>query len=124
MRATAGAISKGHILDEIRRTSQENGGVSLGRDRFRSETGIRESDWYGKYWARWGDAVREAGFSPNAFNSKALSDEQFFEKLIALIRKLGHYPTKGEFGINRREDPSFPVADVFLRRFGGRRRHE
>lgn len=111
-------MNKGQILDEIRRTAEENDGVPLGRDRFRTETGIRESDWYGKHWARWGDALREAGFSPNAFQSKILSDEQLLEKLIALIRELGHYPTRGELGIKRRHDPSFPVDDVFFRRFG------
>ena len=113
-------MDKARIIDEIRRTAKENGGTPLGEGRFRSETGIRESDWYGKYWARWGDAVREAGFSPNAFQSKVLSDEQLLEKLIALIREFGHYPTRGELGIKRRGDSSFPVDDVFFRRFGGR----
>jgi len=52
-------MDKGHILDEIRRTAQENG-IALGTRRFYAETGIKTSDWSGKYWARWGDAIREA----------------------------------------------------------------
>ena len=27
---------------------------------FEKETGIKETDWYGKYWARWGDTFEEA----------------------------------------------------------------
>ena len=115
-------MSKSHILDEIRRTSQENGSVPLGRDRFRSETSIRESDWYGRYWVRWGDALREAGFSPNAFQLKGLSDEQLLEKLIALIRELGRYPIRAELRMKRRNDSAFPDDVVFSRRFG--RQHE
>ena len=58
-------VDKQHILDEIRRTVEANGGVALGKQRFFSETGIRESDWSGKFWIRWGDEVREAGYEPN-----------------------------------------------------------
>lgn len=55
-------MEKQHILNEIRRTAKANGGDPLGRERFLTDTGIKQSDWYGKYWIRWGDAVREAGF--------------------------------------------------------------
>ena len=120
MRAPGGVMSKSHILDEIRRTSQENGGVPLGGDRFRSETGIRKSDWYGKYWLRWGDAVREAGFSPNAFQV-GLPEEQLLERLVALIRELGHYPREAELRMKRRSDSSFPHYSVLAGRFGRRR---
>jgi hypothetical protein len=56
-------VTKQHILSEIRRTAAANGGVPLGVQRFFTETGIKSSDWHGKFWARWGDALREAGFS-------------------------------------------------------------
>jgi hypothetical protein len=55
------AMNKEHILAEIKRTAVLNGGVALGKDRFFQETGIKSSDWIGKLWARWGDAVKEAG---------------------------------------------------------------
>jgi hypothetical protein len=54
-----------HILEEIRRTTKENGGKPLGSRRFADATGIRESEWRGKLWARWGDALTEAGFAAN-----------------------------------------------------------
>jgi hypothetical protein len=58
-------MDKDYILHEIRRTAKENGGLALGRQRFFQETGIRETDWSGRYWPRWSDAVREAGLVPN-----------------------------------------------------------
>lgn len=39
-------MKKEHILSEIKRTAQENGGVPLGIDRFREATGILKADWY------------------------------------------------------------------------------
>lgn len=51
-------MNKQHILAEIARIASRNGGVALGRERFFQETGIKESDWLGKYWARWSDAVK------------------------------------------------------------------
>jgi predicted CopG family antitoxin len=57
-------MNKQHILQEIRRTAKENGDIPLGKQRFLAETGIRESDWIGRFWVKWSDAVREAGFEP------------------------------------------------------------
>lgn len=105
------------ILDEIRRTAQDNGGRPLGRDRFFHETGIRPGDWEGRYWARWGDALREAGFEANTLN--APSDEgQLLLKLAELTRKFGHLPTKAEVMLERRADPAVPWYSVVTRRLG------
>jgi len=61
-----------HILQEIKRTAEANHGVPLGWRKFAEETGIRDRDWLGKHWARWGEAVREAGYTPNQM-TQALS---------------------------------------------------
>jgi hypothetical protein len=112
-------VDRQHILDEIRRTAKENGGVPLGRDRFEQETGIRYTEWYGKHWVRWNEAVQEAGFSPNAFQD-AYSDESVIENLIGLIRELRHFPVTGELRIKRHKDRSFPNDKVFYAHFGSR----
>jgi hypothetical protein len=57
-------MDKQHILNEIRRVSLANNGIALGKARFFQETGIKETDWSGKYWPRWSAAIEEAGFAP------------------------------------------------------------
>jgi hypothetical protein len=108
--------SKEQILSEIRRLAEENDGKALGRERFEGETGIRESDWSGRYWARWSDAIREAGLAPNEFQGR-LENEAVLGPLALEVRRLGRLPTIAELKLRRREDPTFPSARVF-ERFG------
>ncbi|HHT9125031.1 MAG TPA: GIY-YIG nuclease family protein [Candidatus Brocadiia bacterium] len=99
-------ITKQDILDAIRRTAKENGGKPLGINRFANEIGIKPYDWK-KYWARFGDAQKEAGFEPNTL-TPAYSDDFLIKKIIDLIRKLGKFPTQGELRLEKRNDPEFP----------------
>lgn len=111
-------MNKQHILDEIRRTAEANAGVPLGQARFLRETGIKHYDWYGKYWIRWGDALREAGFAPNKLQS-AYTEDRLLESFISLIRELGRFPVYGDLRLRRRRDPAFPSHNTF-RRFGSK----
>lgn len=86
--------------------------MPLGWKRFFSETGIRYHDWFGKYWSRWGDAVREASFEPNKL-TEAYGEELLVERYIELIRELGRTPVKGELRLKKRNDPSFPNEKAF-----------
>jgi len=112
-------MTKEHILSEIRRTAGANGGVPLGVQRFFAETGVKESDWHGRFWARWGDAQKEAGFQPNEFNA-ARTGEDLLNNLAGLVRELGRFPVKGELKLKARSDPRFPSHNT-LRRLGGKR---
>ncbi len=105
-------LSKEDILQEIRKTTKQNLGVPLGRGRFENETGIKPYDW-GKYWARFGDAQREAGFTPNQLMS-AYSEEFLINKMIGLMQKLGKFPTFGELRIEKNNDPGFPNSKSFF----------
>ena len=105
------------ILAEIRRTAQENNGKPLGVVRFGQVTGIRPYDW-GKYWARFGDAQREAGFEPNTLVG-SFPDEYVFEKAALLARELGKFPTDKEMRVKRNQDETFPNSGVY-ERFGSR----
>jgi hypothetical protein len=109
-------ISKEAIIAEIRRTAEVNGGRPLGRGRFYSETGIKESDWQGRYWVRWSEAVAEAGFSPNRLTARQ-PDDAVLESLAALTLELGHVPLAAELRLRARRAPAFPSHNVF-RRFG------
>lgn len=107
-------MTKAQILAEIQRTAQANGGVPLGRARFAAETGIRESDWDGRYWVRWNDALAEAGYPPNELQGRT-PDETLFSKLAEEVRRLGQLPTRSELKLRRRQDSTFPNDKVFDR---------
>ena len=74
-------MDKQHIIKEIKRTAEMNGGIPLGTSKFYSETGISIQDWDGKYWARWGDALIEAGYEPNKLQG-SYDDEFIIGKVI------------------------------------------
>jgi len=110
-------MDKKHILREIQRTAATNKGVPLGKRRFFIETGIKEYDWFGKYWARWSDAVREAGFTPNKLRS-AYSEAAILNKYIELSRELCRLPVSGDLRLKTRRDPTFPNDKTFTNRYG------
>ena len=95
-----------------------NGGKPLGRERFYKETGIKESDWIGKHWARWGDAVREIGLEPNQMQATHDTDD-LLEKFISLMRELGKFPTANEVKLKARMATDFPWPNSFAR-FGSK----
>ena len=107
-------MKKTHIIAEIRRTAAENSGVPLGFARFEAATGIKTADWFGIHWARWGDAVREAGFEPNQLQG-AYEKEELLQKYAELAKELGRLPVRGDLGLKRRADPAFPSWNTFDR---------
>jgi hypothetical protein len=111
-------MNKEHILSEIKRTAAANAGEPLGRERFFRETGIKVTDWMGKFWARWGDALQEAGFVPNELQA-AYDRDTLIEHYIALSRSLGHLPVEAELRLAARRDPAFPSHSTFPNRLGG-----
>jgi hypothetical protein len=111
-------MDKHHILHEIRRTAEANGGVPLGSVRFRASTQIKEADWFGKYWRSWGEALVEAGFPPNEMQS-AYDEDALLKALIDLTREIGVFPVKANLMLKRKRNPSFPSHNV-LRRFGSK----
>jgi len=117
-RLTSHSLDRAYILAEIRRTAEANSGTPLGRARFAVETGIREADWSGRYWARWSDALSEAGFPPNELQSR-YADDDVLAALVAEIRRLGRMPTRPELRLRRRQDKTFPSPGVF-ERFGSK----
>jgi hypothetical protein len=112
-------MEKQEILDAIRRTAAENGGQPLGRGGFSTATGIKKSAWYGKYWAQWGDALKEAGFGPNQLTPR-ISDSEMLDAVAGFIRELGKIPGEGELRIRTRRGDGFPHATT-IRKLGNRR---
>jgi hypothetical protein len=110
-------MHKDDIIAEIKRTANENDGKPLGVARFEQVTGIRPYDW-GKFWARFSDAQKEAGFEPNTLVG-SFTDEHLLVRMAALTRELQKYPTNKEMRLKRYSDPDFPNSKVY-ERFGSK----
>jgi hypothetical protein len=109
---------KQHILNEIRRLANELGqapGVRV----FAQETGIAQHMWDGRLWARWGDAVAEAGHTTNTMTGRRDSDI-ILGKLIEACRHYGKLPTRSEINLYKQRDKEFPDPKTITRHFGSR----
>jgi hypothetical protein len=111
-------MRKQQIISEIKRTAAANGGVPLGQNRFFSETGIKVSAWRGRYWARWSDALSEAGFEANTMQ-QPYDETQLLDHYINMARELGRLPTLSEIDLRHREDESLPTTNAY-RKFGSK----
>ena len=113
---------KQHILNEIKKTAEKNGGQPLGLNQFLKATGIKRGDWLGKPWNDWngwGDAQKEAGYAPNQLTA-AYGQDILVKKLITLIRTLGRYPVKVELVREAARNKDFPHYSTFLGSFGNK----
>jgi hypothetical protein len=107
------------ILPEIRRLALESGGRPPGEQAFTKATGITKGKWYGVFWARWGDALIEAGFEPNTWTQRSDSAEML-SKVAELCRQLGRLPIDAELRMRRKIDPEFPRAGTLFSHFSNR----
>lgn len=104
------------ILSEIRRLANANGGKSPGKSAFSRATGIAEHQWSGVIWARWSDAITEAGYRPNDLQQRFDSAELLL-KIIEACRHYGHVPTVSEMKLYRLRDPAFPSKGAITGHF-------
>ena len=72
-----------------------------------------ETDWLGKYWPRWSEVLREAGFAPNQLTS-AYGETELVERYIALVRKLGAVPATADLRMETRSTPDFRATRLSL----------
>ena len=113
-------MNKDDILDAIRLTTAENGGVPLGVEKFTEKTGITKGNWLGKIWVKWSDAVKEAGYEPNTFSSPAYDVGCVIRTIAEYARELGHFPTKPELKIRHYNDKSFPSYTTLSKQLGSK----
>lgn len=83
------------ILNEIKRLANLANGKPPGVAAFTQATGITQSKWRGVLWARWGDALAEAGYKPNTLQAALLEDEVLLP-IATLARELGRLTTRAE----------------------------
>lgn len=94
------------IIAEILRTHSELG-IVPGIRTFRSHTGIVEKEWKGKIWARWGDAIRDAGLEPNKLTER-LSEGHILSVLAECTLQFKRLPTSDDLRIIRRSNLNVP----------------
>lgn len=104
------------ILAVYRRAASENGGKAIGVNQFNKI--VPERAWRGKYFARFSDLVRKAGFAPRAKNER-LNDGHLLAPMAELARKLGRMPTEDERLIARRQNSDFPSNTTLRKHFKG-----
>jgi Meiotically up-regulated gene 113/Homing endonuclease associated repeat len=112
-------MERDHILSEIQRVARENGGKAPGRERFAAATGIQQAHWYGRYWARWGDALQEAGLAPNRLTT-ATPESAILRELAKFVRELGRWPVDAELQLRARSNPEFPDRTTVVARLGNK----
>ncbi|MGA2852523.1 MAG: GIY-YIG nuclease family protein [Verrucomicrobiota bacterium] len=110
-------MNKSHILQEINRVAEANGGAPPGEKTFQKETGIKKADWFGKIWARWSDALREAGLVPNE-PQRAYSKTDLLDRYANFAQELGRLPALGDMRLKARTDSEFPADATFDNHFG------
>jgi len=104
------------VLSEIRRLAELNRGQSPGRLTFARETGISAKQWQGKYWARWTDAVTEAGLKPNSATEKVEANV-ILQKIAESARHYGKIPTSMQLRMYRNVDPELPTDRTIYKTF-------
>jgi hypothetical protein len=110
---------RSEIIAGIKRLADANGGQAPGVRAFETATGIKESAWRGLYWARWSDALAEAGYAGNKFQGKSEAD-LIFRSFIEAARHYGRLPTIMEIRMYRRGRPNFPNDKTIQSYFGSK----
>jgi hypothetical protein len=109
-------MDRTEIIREIQSLAKRDG-KAPGRLRFEAATGLGEHDWRGKYWARWNDAIAEAGLSPNE-KQEAIPEPELLEAYLGLTIQLQRVPTESELRLHARATKGFPATRTFLKRLG------
>lgn len=107
------------IIAEIKRTTQANNGKPLGSRKFESETGIKSAIWLGKIWARWGDALQEAGFLPNEL-VEAYDKDSLLESYASLSNEQGKLITSSDMRLISRNGTEIPNWKTYQKHFGSK----
>ena len=103
------------VVSEIRRLVADTGKVP-GVRAFELATGIMRREWTGKVWARWGDAIREAGFEPNSLTGRFESDA-VLEQVAECCLELNRWPAPNDLRLYARNNPGFPSSGTIENHF-------
>jgi Meiotically up-regulated gene 113 len=111
------SVAKEYLLQEIARLAALDGGIPPGQIKFASATGIGSHKWRGVYWARWGDALTEAGFLPKEWSFK-LDSNSLLTTIASIVLEQRKLPTKSELEMLRQQGTNLPTYSTIIRHFG------
>lgn len=107
--------SKREIIEAIKNTAEDNGGMPLGRIRLRQETGITEHH-YQKYGTL-GQLQTEAGYPPNQL-TQGIAEDALVKQLVELCARFGRFPTQQQLRQARHEAPDLIASHNTFNRLG------
>ena len=105
-----------HIISEIQRLALADNGKAPGRLAFTAATGITMGKWCGVYWARWSEALADAGCSANSMQPRLNSDDIIVQVAI-LCRQLGRMPTSSDMKLKSNQHSDFPSEKTVYNHF-------
>jgi hypothetical protein len=114
-------LTKEQIVEEIKRSAAANGGIPPGWRKFRTDTGIGEKDWLGKHWARWSEALRDAGFESNQFK-EPYTEKELLERYAKMTLEFGRLPTDRDIRLAVAKGARLPNGKTLAGKFGGKTR--
>lgn len=92
---------------------------AVSQRQFERLTGIKRHEWSGRYWARWNDALIEAGLAPNRFSQDSYAADFLLRSFADLTLELRRVPSHADLALKHNQDSSFPSAGTFQERLGG-----
>jgi len=106
------------VLDEIKRLARRDG-EAPGIQTFVRETGITKGRIIGVLWAKWGDALTEAGYEPKALQGR-FDDEHVLGSIATAFQSFGRIPSTSELRLHATQTDGFPAHNTLTNRFAGR----
>src|SRR5690242_1691862 len=98
---------RAQIVEQIRDIAAETGGAPPELRQFEKMSGIRRHRFIGSIWARWPDALQEAGLRPKGAKGR-LRNEDMLVAFARLARSLGRVPTVNDVKVCRAEGGNLP----------------
>jgi Meiotically Up-regulated Gene 113 (MUG113) protein len=111
---------RAQIVEQIRDIAAETGGAPPELRQFEKMSGIRRHRFIGSIWARWPDALQEAGLRPKGAKGR-LRNADMLTAFAQLARSLGRVPTVDDVKVHRAEGGNLPCYKSYAEHFGGSR---
>jgi hypothetical protein len=106
------------VLAAFQQAAEANNGEPPSGPNF--EKIVPTKAWHGKFFARFSDMVRAAGYEPKQ-PIERIDESKLLAPVAQLVRRLKRFPTTPELSIERRERPDFPSPKTLKRRFENQR---